>query len=223
MNFVTKQLSQPKRVCVRLKELREKKGVGLDEIVKKTKIDKRLLLALERCDFDSLPNGLIYQKNFLKKYLKALDEDSEPFIEQMMAEEVVSESLDLKERETKKKYLHWYYFSRFSSIFRYLGFTVLVFILIFYLGWQVKKVIEPPQLTLYSPQNGYIVNQPSVEIQGITEKEAQIWVNGKEIRNNDQGQFSEIVDLTPGLNTIVVSAEKKHGKKTSETRYVVLK
>jgi len=190
-------------------------------MAKTTKIDKRHLVALEECQFNLLPKGEIYQKNFLKKYLKTLNIDPRPFVEQLINEELNVTKPEKSPTEKPTKYLS--YLNRLPTILRYVGATTLLFGLIFYLGWQVKRIVEPPRLTLTSPQDGHVIDNPSIQIQGLTEKSARVSVNGKEIRNNDHGQFSETIDLSPGLNTIIVTAQKKHGKTTSETRYVILR
>jgi cytoskeletal protein RodZ len=221
VSFTKKSLPPPKRVCVRLKELRQEKEMELSEMEHITKIEKSHLQALEECRFDLLPSGTIYQKNILKKYLKALGVEPDPFVKQLLNEEINDDQIKI----IKKRPINWNLtnLSRLPTIFRYAGALILVFLLIFYLGLQVKRIVEPPRLTLLSPQDGHVIDQPTIQIQGLTEKEARVSVNGKEIRNNDNGQFSETIDLIPGLNTIVVTAEKKHGKRTSETRYVILR
>ena len=92
-----------------------------------------------------------------------------------------------------------------------------------YLGLQVNNILQPPKLNLYSPQNGYVSDEASVDVQGQTENGVKILINGTDVAVHEDGGFVEVVDLTPGLNTITVTAEKKHGKSVTEVRHVVLK
>jgi len=64
--FKKKQLTPAKRICLRLKEQRLEKGVNLTALASRTKISKKHLIALEKCHFDELPEGDVYQKNFIK-------------------------------------------------------------------------------------------------------------------------------------------------------------
>jgi cytoskeletal protein RodZ len=206
---------------LRLKEAREAKKMSLATLSEKTKIDKKYLEALEACEFDKLPSGSIYHKNFIKKYLSALDIDSADCVNQFVQDEM--EHVEPPTRvhpliNIKKIWL--------SSVPSYVNFTIIflcVLALVWYIASQVRNIIQPPYLLISSPQNGVVVGEPNVFIQGETEPGITILLNGTEIKNNDQGQFSETIDLQPGLNTITITAQKKHGKQTTETRYVVRK
>jgi len=44
-----------------------------------------------------------------------------------------------------------------------------------------------------------------------------------EILSTGDGQFKELITLSPGVNTINISAKKKNGKTTELIRYVVFK
>ena len=62
-----------------LKEVRESKGMTLEEIADETKIQKRYLTDIENDNFDELP-GEAYVKGFLRNYAAALKIDSEEVI-----------------------------------------------------------------------------------------------------------------------------------------------
>lgn len=220
--FRKKNIATNKRVCLRLKEARKTAGISLNILASRTKISKEYLRALEECEFEILPTGEIYQKNFLKRYLEALNIDPKPFLHQFVDEEM-GYIEQKKQVPSSRKYTGITRFSNLPLILRYVCVGLVVVLVIGYLVIQVKHIVEPPILILFSPQNGYISNQPTILVQGETEKEVRISINGKEIRNNEEGQFNEKIDLSPGLNTIIVTAEKKHGKTTVETRYIVLK
>jgi cytoskeleton protein RodZ len=59
-----------------LRREREMRGVSLDEIVKSTKISRRLLQALEDEQFDLLPGG-IFNKSYVRAYAKCVGIDEE--------------------------------------------------------------------------------------------------------------------------------------------------
>ncbi len=50
-----------------LKEIREEKGITVEEASKETKIRKKYILALENDEFNKIP-GRVYEKAFLKTY-----------------------------------------------------------------------------------------------------------------------------------------------------------
>lgn len=64
----------------RLKQSRIEKGLSLDEIQQKTKIQKKYLVAIEENDLDALP-GDFYVRAFTKQYASALGFDSNELID----------------------------------------------------------------------------------------------------------------------------------------------
>ncbi len=216
--FIKKALTPPQRVCFRLRALRQENNIGLEEMEKKTMISKQYLQALEECRFRDIPYSAVYQKNFVKKYVEALGLESEPFIKQYLIEESVKE----KKQKTNKDIARsrWCFL---PTVLRFGGLFLLALIFISYLGWQVKRIIEPPRLVVYSPVEGMIVTEQNIFVQGETEKEAVILVNGREIKNGESGQFKEEISLSAGVNTLEIVVKKKHGKTTMETRHVVYK
>lgn len=204
------------RICLRLQALRKSKKISLLEMAKTTKINKDFLLALEECRFDDLPRETIYKKNILKKYLKALSVDPESFLEQFYKEEV-SESKK-KNEKIKKKYLHSFpIFLRYGLIFLFLASFLL------YLVFQIKEIVEPPKLIIYSPAEGFVTTEKNILLKGETNPEVQVLVNGLLIPVNERGVFDEKIDLKTGINTFVIEANKKHGKKVELNRHVILK
>lgn len=219
INFKRKSLdAPPERVCLRLKKMRLEQNKTIEEISQKTKIDKKYLIALEECRFKDLPSVTIYQKNILKSYIQALGIEAQPFLKQYTLEENI---LKKKKTPPKKKKANW--LCRLPDIMKYGIMFSLILILVIYLTWQVKKIVDPPELIIYSPQDGLITNQIQLPITGKTDKGAFISLNGKEITHDEEGNFEEIIDLQEGVNTITISSHKKHGKTTTETRNVVLK
>jgi transcriptional regulator with XRE-family HTH domain len=218
--FTKKELSPPTRVCFRLKSLRQEKKISLEEMEQKTRISKKYLQALEECRFRDVPFAGVYQKNFVKSYVEALGADPEPLLKQYLIEETIKE--DKKPNTGHEKDIRhsrwWYvlpYFLRFGLI------LIPALILIGYLGWQVRRTVTPPQLVIYSPVEGFITQNNTVVVQGETEPEAQIAINGQEIKNSEKGQFKEEISLSIGVNTLEFVVKKKHGKTTTETRHVV--
>ncbi|OGH79265.1 MAG: hypothetical protein A2469_04495 [Candidatus Magasanikbacteria bacterium RIFOXYC2_FULL_40_16] len=217
--FEKKKISAGKRVCARLKEARQKSFVSLDELSKQTKISKRHLIALEECQFDDIPYAIIYQKNFLKKYAEILN---------LPVEEILSQFNDEETGGTKKEIqisneLHKKKFQNLPSFLRLAFILVIVFTLVGYIGWQIQTLLKPPELILFSPENGLVTTNYELVIRGQTNQESKISINGLEISSKGDGQFEETITLSPGVNTINITAKKKHGKTTELVRYVIYK
>ena len=219
--FVKKEIEESKRICIRLKEAREAAGISLDSLSKKKRNNTQYLRALEECRFDDLPVSPLYQKNFIKTYLTALGIHPDPFIHQYLREEIPS--ADQTRHTHPAPPVRSMYFHNLPQLIRSTVTAMIVLSLIGYLGLQVKHIVEPPTLTVHSPTDGMITENRSLVIQGETEKEVSVFINGKEIVNKNNGQFEEQLDLGVGVNTIIISAKKKYGKTKTETRHVTVR
>ena len=83
---------------VRLKEVREQRGMTLDEISATTKIGTRMLVALEQDHFDQLPGG-IFNKGFIRAYARVLGIDED----QAIADYLVASGNVPSEKEKDRK------------------------------------------------------------------------------------------------------------------------
>lgn len=219
--FQKKELTTTPRVCLRLKSVRDAKQLTLDQLSRKTNIAVMHLKAIEACDFDALPEGDIYRKHFVRRYAEALGVDADSYLSQFVEEErqVPPSQQEIRERRREMKTL----LSNVPATLRRCAAAVAVLVFVSYLGFQVKRIVQPPQLTLLSPVDGMVSQAEEVVVKGATEREARVTVNGEEIQNSEEGTFEQSIVLTPGLNTITVTAQKKHGKQIEETRYIVLR
>src|SRR3990167_4579809 len=192
-SFQKKDLAPPKRVCLRLKECREYRGISLSEVAKRTRISQKYLEALESCRFEDIPFGIIYQKNFIKRYALAIHASPDEFLRQYLQEEVVKEDKTAPNLHSSTQR----HLSNMPLVVRSAAIIASVLFAIGYLGFQVKQSIEPPLLSVFSPPDGFIVHDPEIKGQGTTEKETQVFINDEPIITNDEGIFEERMYLSP--------------------------
>jgi len=220
MKFTHKQLTPTKRVCLRLKEAREAKGMTRTEMAKHIRMSKEHIEALEECQFDMLPFTALYQKNLIKSYIKTLDMNPKEFVNQFIHEEIPHTN---KKTTVPQKKSYHFSFPNLPLVIKAATIGIVFFACIGYLVIQVKHIVEPPNLAIYSPDNGSVTTEGSTKISGKTDPGVQIHINGRSVMNREDGFFEETIPLTNGVNTIMLSATKKHGKTTTETRHVVYK
>lgn len=84
----------------------------------------------------------------------------------------------------------------------------------------------PPVLTLSSPVDNLVTNNPSCVVSGVTNDNLSspvtVKVNNQEVSVAENGSFSTTLTLTEGENTITVVATDGAGKSSTVTRTVIL-
>jgi hypothetical protein len=71
---------------------------------------------------------------------------------------------------------------------------------------QIVLDLEPPSLSLYSPQEGAVVTERSLSVTGKAEAGSTVTVAGNGVALSSSGDFHAPVELAPGQNTVVVVA-----------------
>jgi hypothetical protein len=220
--FAKKTIAVPERVCLRLKALREASGKSVGALCAETKLSARTIEALESCAFDSLPFSTMYKKQCIRRYAKALNAPSETLVAQFASEEL-SQHAEPFPLVPKADWVDRLHLRNIPMVLRSTLTLATLVLFVGYLAIQLRHIMTPPHLVIAAPDNGLLLNASSITVRGETEADTAVMINGKPIHFSDTGGFEETVELLPGLNTIVVSAEKKHGKTTSAVRYVVRK
>lgn len=220
--FHKKDLSRQVRVGQCLREAREKCGMNLKQIAKRTNITECYLLAIENGNVEKLP-APIFQKNYVREFARVVGLCPDKTSRQYMEEEIIICEEDQNENSLNKKKHMRRYLSNLPFFVRAIGMVGVLGLAFLYLGFQIKNIVEPPRLEVYSPTDGYVTDRPIVTVQGQTDPEVKIDINGQEIGNGVDGRFREEIDLSEGVNTITVTAQKKHGKTTTLTNNVIFK
>ncbi len=202
------------------KACREEKELSLENTSSACRIPLKYLSALEHNSFSKLPRARAYRLAYVKTYAEFLGLSPDECIAQFTREEGLENTAMIHPLKRMK------YFP-FSSVGIFLRNSVaacLVLVFAGYLSWQIKGILEPPSLTVFSPAEGAVINDPSTLVEGVTEAESQLAVNGQSVIMKSDGKFQAELNLVAGLNTITISStKKKHGKTTTITRHVILR
>ncbi|HSR89139.1 MAG TPA: helix-turn-helix domain-containing protein [Candidatus Udaeobacter sp.] len=217
--FCLKKLESLTRVGERLKKEREKQGLSLDDICQKSRIPLKYLEAIELGHFKELPQTKAHRLAYIREYAEDLNLNPASLLYQFSQESDLTDDIPSHPRRA----LAFGSLSSLTNIFKNIGAVILLAGFIGYLAWQVNGVLQLPKLIVYTPTDGYISSKPTTLVQGETEKEVRLTVNGKDVMANDDGKFEIPLDLSNGVNTITISAIKKHGKVTTITRNIIVK
>lgn len=201
-----------------LKNKRELLKKNLDRVSADTKIQKRFLEYIENNQFEYFDSE-VFLTGFIKIYAKYLDLDTSKVLalyRRSNPNKATRNTTNKKEGPKPLKKL-----KKKPTLEPKLIITILlgVFLLaIFaYIGFQIYKFQRPPSLEITSPIPDSEVQTKDVLVEGKTDLESIIEVNGTAVETNEQGEFNYEVTLKEGLNTITIKARKNNALEKIET------
>lgn len=215
--FVPKKIKQIENLGEELRMARNKTNLSIDEVASIIKIRKDYLLALEMEDFNALPSGL-YSKNYLKKYANFLNIDAnqiDRFLKQLNTELEESEPFPNKMVDKKK-------FIVFPKIVKNVLISLAVLAFFFYLLFYFKNLVLAPSLEITHPSSDIKIEESSIEIVGKVDPGSDLSINEQAILPDEDGNFSKLINLKKGMNTILVSAKKKYSKENIIIKQVLV-
>ncbi len=208
-----------KTVGAILKEARLAKKISLEQAETATKIRAKFLAGIEEDRYSGLPS-VSYAKGFVKNYAEYLGLDSNTVLAffRRQTADVSRASLLPKKEPVVGNSLVRLTPSRFLALI--LGILVVIFL--GYLGLQYRKINQSPSLSVVSPKNQLVVGEPRLDVQGVTDPDATVTVNGVSTLVRSDGKFFDKISLDPGVNKITVVATSRFGKTTTVVREVGL-
>lgn len=207
-----------KTVGSMLQEARLKKGVTPQGVEQAIKIREKYILAIEADNFGALPSPS-YAKGFVRNYAEYLGLPTDAvmaFFRRQMTDVTRASLLPKGVSDPLNAPFVHLTPGRFMGLL--VGLLFMVFML--YLGTQYFKIGKAPPLTLTSPVNQQIVESSRVVVEGKTQPDTTVLINGISTIVRDDGRFYEQVAVEPGVNKITVTATSRFGKVTTVTREV---
>ena len=180
-------------------------------------VPEAYIQAIEKNDWAALPPARAYRLAYVRHYTQALGMDATEAERRFKAEGGLA-GLAMQHPFRAIRYFPFHSVGMFVR-----SATAVVFVGAFigYLAWQVSGVVKPPRLEISYPSEGALAPMLHTVVDGATEPESKLTVNGAEVMVSPSGQFNVKVDLVNGLNTIIVEASKKHGRTTTITRHII--
>ena len=221
--FEKKKLSVRKSLGLIIKDARKKKEVSLQQAEMDTKIRIKYLIALEKDDYSNMPAD-VYNIGFLIRYCDYLNIDKNKYLRQYKEEKKVYDEINKKNIQPSKKGIispgrpdTFKNKLRFVLTPQILTTTVIIFLVFGILGYiwfQVKSFAAPPHLDVNNPAEQIIVSEKKILISGKTDPVAELRINGRVAGIQENGNFSQNVELIEGINTIEIKAYNKANKET---------
>ena len=201
-----------------LHNARLERGLSIYEIEKTTHIRSEYIEALEVADYSALPAD-VYVRGILKNYSEFLGLSYDEVIILYRKDGVISG----KNSYNDKKVINMENQSK-SFNFTYFLITLLLLgalgIVTFYIWGQYRLLHTPPSLIIERPQNDYeISNIEKINLSGITELEAELFINDQKASLDDDGRFTILYTLSEGENIIkFVSRSTRNEEETLITK-----
>jgi len=218
MNGFTKKSVGTLTLGEKLKKLRSDKRTSISEASRFTKIQPAYLEYLEEGIWDKLPAD-VYVKGFLRSYADFLGVDEKILIRIYEREKEVRANLKKNKKEDfqKEKPINISPFIFTPRKILISAIIVLVLAGLVLLYGEINSFANAPSLIILSPENNSQVEGNSVYVEGVTDKEALLYINNQPILVGDDGRFKENLTLQSGLNTIDIKSINKFKKETTES------
>jgi hypothetical protein len=92
--------------------------------------------------------------------------------------------------------------------------TLAILVVISYSGLKLKDLLIGPQIVILSPSDGATIKNSLVTVRGHADRITQLYLNGKKIFTDEQGNFDENYLLASGYNLLEIIAHDQFGRKT---------
>ncbi|PIU07947.1 MAG: hypothetical protein COZ85_03770 [Candidatus Moranbacteria bacterium CG_4_8_14_3_um_filter_34_16] len=200
----------------KLAKIRKDKRLSLNEVSRLTGVQTKYLEFLEWGEFEKLPAD-VYVKGFLRSYADSFQLDEESLLKLYEKEKGIKKNLKTKKPSKKIKPLEISSFVLTPAKVSVLAIVGLVLLGIFFLYREVGNFAESPRLIILTPQDNNATKNNVISVEGITDKDATVFLNNQAILVNDEGKFKENLTLREGVNYINIKSVSKFEKTAEKT------
>jgi cytoskeletal protein RodZ len=201
----------------KLRNLRSERRISLNDVSRNTKIQLKYLEYLEEGNYKKLPVD-VYVKGFLRSYGEFLGVDEKILIRLYEKEKGIKINLEKAngDNSEKKEAINMAPFLITPKIITIVIGLLITSGLFFYLYTELGNFANTPKLIILSPSKNEIEDSNSVVVSGISDKDADVFINDQPVLVSDEGKFSENLALQSGTNSISVKAVNRFGKETNQ-------
>jgi cytoskeletal protein RodZ len=208
MTFTKRPLVAGATLGERLRTLRSEVRLTPEEIGAQISVAAKYIVAIEESRYKDLP-GLVYARQFVRRYADYLATDVEMAMSIFEQEYAVVSKTGPAARPllTARANTEFPWYRRH---FRLILSSVVVALVLSYIGIQVVRNFLPPRLDITNPAKDISTKELQYTIRGQTDPSAAVSINDQDVQAINNGTFSVTVDLHVGINALKISATKKH-------------
>jgi transcriptional regulator with XRE-family HTH domain len=219
MGFIQKRINPDGGLGHDLIELRTKAGLTRAEAAHLSKVSEGAIRSLEEERWEDISDPLYFEQVF-RSYLSVYSIQQGYYLEKYRANFKLRTRKRTKEELLPLERVHWFNFTVWSRVFTILALVIFAGAMGGYVFYQVRAVTAAPSLVVNAPKEGERLARPVVDIQGKTESDASVLINGRPAIVEGDGAFKLTIDIPSGPTVIVIQAKKRRGKTAEETRHI---
>lgn len=199
------------------RERRLSKKLLADDVERETKIKKEFVLAIEKHQWDSLPEFAVVT-GFVKNLASFLGVDTFQAVALLKRDYPPKKLMINPKPDIEKRAFFWT--PRISFL---IGSGLFALVIFLYLIFQYRNFVRPPYLVVDSPTEGETLDVGLLTVYGKTDAEASVLVNDQPTLVSEDGVFSAEIAVISETKQIVVKAVSRSGRESSVTRNVIVK
>lgn len=196
-----------------LHDARKEKKLTLGQLSDETKIKKMFLLALEKEEWNKLPEFPVVS-GFVKNIASALGAEVDQASALLRRDYPPKSAPEVPKPEIPRE------FRVGPQLVFFLGVGVVIIGVVAYLVSRYIAFTSPPNLTLEMPQENAVVAGPELTVLGKTDPSTTVIVNSQPALVKEDGTFQTIIEITQSTTKVEVSATSRAGKQTLITRTI---
>ena len=93
----------------------------------------------------------------------------------------------------------------------------LIALVLAYGGFEARRLLAGPELTIISPRNDSATSSATVTVVGTAHNIAFLTINGAQAYTDEAGHFSLTFSPPPGYTVVTVAASDRFGRHTAQS------
>lgn len=198
-----------------LRQYREKRGVSPAQLSKITRVPLSFIEALESQQYSNLP-AFAFSQGYVLLLAQELGVAEETALA-LLRRDIPLQTIS-NQRQRTRQWRNKIISPRFLSL-TVLGAIFLVCAIT--LGYQWRKLGQPPKLLIQEPSNAAIVQSP-VRVRGQADATSTVTINTQVISLDPQGNFSYDVELPEGERALVIQATDHRSRQSEKILFITV-
>lgn len=218
---MSKKSEQPniqKSLAELFKDGRAEKNLSIDELSQLSGISAQHLKHLEAGNYGAMP-AAIYTEHFLEKCAGYLGVPKDSLISAYRKETNTDDAVNnILAKQKPPIFKHSLLVTP-----KFVVISVMCILVVAtggYLWYQLSHLLGAPYLVVERPKGDIIINEESIIIDGYTQADSHIFLNGREIINNN-GHFEERLFLQSGMNVAEIKSINRFEKEAIIVRRII--